>query len=90
MPQQQSDSFKNVQVTLEEFKQKLIILLSTDLSKIHISHEWSFMPYVNDHLEFLIEQTSGLLESLNDSPPPKTLEEIKTLNDVHNQTEDNS
>ena len=87
---QHSNNFLEVQTTFKEILEKLTKLSSTDLSKIHISHEWSFMPYVNDHLEFLIEQTSGLLESLNDSPPPKTLEEIKTLNDVHNQTEDNS
>jgi hypothetical protein len=36
------------------------------------------MPYVKDHIQFLLEQTDGLLQNLKDVPPPvqKTSEQI--------------
>jgi hypothetical protein len=84
MSEQRSDSYTKVHVALEEFKQKLVEISALDLSKIHISHEWSWMPYVKDHLDFLIEQVGGLSENLQDSPPPETPEEIKTLKNDQN------
>ena len=82
MSEQKSDAYINVYTTLEEFKQKLVKLSLNDLSNIHIGHEWSWMPYVKDHLMFLIEQVEGLAESLQDSKPPETLAEIKALKEM--------
>jgi hypothetical protein len=84
MSEERSDSYTKVHVVLEEFKQKLVEISALDLSKIHISHEWSWVPYVKDHLDFLIEQVGGLSENLQDSPPPETPEEIKTLKNDQN------
>jgi hypothetical protein len=84
MSEQRSDSYTKVHVVLEEFKQKLVEISALDLSKIHISHEWSWVPYVKDHLDFLIEQVGGLSKNLQDSPPPETPEEIKTLKNDQN------
>ena len=82
MLEQKSDAYSKVYITLEEFKQKLVELSSTDLSKIHIGHEWSWVPYVKDHLTFLIEQVEGLAASLQDTKPPETLAEIKALKEM--------
>jgi hypothetical protein len=79
MPEQRSDTYSTVHTALEQIKQKLVELSSHDLSKIHIGHEWSWMPYVKDHLDFLVEQVGGLSENLQDAPPPSTPEEIKVL-----------
>ena len=84
MSEQRSDSYTKVHVVLEEFKQKLAELSALDLSKIHISHEWSWMPYVKDHLDFLIEQVGGLSENLQDAPPPDAPEEIIALKNDQN------
>ena len=90
MSEQKSDAYTNVYITLKEFKQKLVELSSTDLSKIHIGHEWSWMPYVKDHLTFLIEQVEGLTESLQDTKPPETLAEIKALKETKIDSTDSS
>ena len=82
MLEQKSDAYSKVYITLEEFKQKLVELSSTDLSKIHIGHEWSWVPYVKDHLTFLIEQVEGLTASLQDTKPPETSDEIKALKEM--------
>ena len=84
MSEQRSDSYTKVHVALEEFKQKLVEISALDLSKIHISHEWSWMPYVKDHLDFLIEQVGGLSENLQDAPPPDAPEEIIALKNDQN------
>jgi hypothetical protein len=84
MSEQRSDIYNVIHVALEEFKQKLIELSALDLSKIHIGHEWSWMPYVKDHLDFLVEQVGGLAENLQDAPPPSTPEEIKVLRNDQN------
>ena len=81
MSEQRSDSYTKVHDVLKEFNQKLIELSSVDLSKIHIGHEWSWMPHIKDHLAFLIEQVAGLVDNLHDAPPPETSEEIKALRD---------
>jgi len=79
---QHSNSFLEVQTAFKEILEKLTKLSSTDLSEIHIGHEWSWMPYVKDHLTFLIEQVEGLTESLQDTKPPETLTEIKALKET--------
>jgi hypothetical protein len=42
------------------------------------------MPYVKDHLDFLIEQVGGLSENLQDAPPPDAPEEIIALKNDQN------
>ena len=79
---QHSNNFLEVQTTFKEILEKLTKLSSTDLSKIHISYEWSWVPYVKDHLTFLIEQVEGLATSLQDTKPPETLAEIKALKEM--------
>jgi hypothetical protein len=70
MIEQRSDEYDNVYKTLNEIKKKLTELSLTDLSKIHVGIEWTWMPYVKDHIDFLIEQTDGILQNIHDSPPP--------------------
>ena len=73
-----SEAFLKAQTCLEEIKQKLTDLSLLDLSNIHISHEWSWMPYVKDHLDFLVEQTGGVVDNLREGPPP-TIDNDKML-----------
>ena len=54
----------------EEICKKLTELSKDDFSSLHVGIEWTWMPYVKDHLEFLLEQTGGILQNLKDSPPP--------------------
>lgn len=69
MSQERSDQFNLAKDALEKIKEKLTELLASDFSTIHVSHEWSWVPYLKDHVNFLIEQTDGLIENLQDSPP---------------------
>ena len=73
MTEQSSDVYKHVYQSLNEIKKKLTEMSFMDLSQIHIDQEWSWMPYVKDHIDFLLEQTNGVLESLKDSPPPSIM-----------------
>jgi len=68
--EQNSESYKRVQDDLRKIKQNLIDLLNVDLSQIHVDMKWSWVPYVQEHLSFLVEQVDGLVENLADSPPP--------------------
>jgi len=77
--QQHNDTYNTVHMTLEQIKQKISELSSLDLSNVHVGHEWSWMPYIKDHLEFLVDQIGGLIENLRDAPPPALPEEIKAL-----------
>lgn len=79
MSNQSDDTYKAVQDALQQIKQKLVEVSTNDLSKIHVGHEWSWMPYVKDHLEFLAEQVIGLSDNLRNAPPPETPEEIEAL-----------
>lgn len=65
-----SDALLKVQTPLKEILEKLTELSKEDLTNVHVSHEWSWVPYVKDHLDFLIEQVGGLLDNLKGSPPP--------------------
>lgn len=78
MSEQKSDTYEHVYNSLNEFRKKLIEISMMDLSKLHIGVEWSWMPHVKDHIDFLIEQTEGVVQNLNDSPPPpvKKIEEF--------------
>jgi hypothetical protein len=77
MSEESSESYKTTYETLKQIKKNLIELSTTDLSKIHIGHEWSWMPHVKDHIDFLIEQVGGLIEHLHDASPPVMSDEIK-------------
>jgi hypothetical protein len=73
---QSSDVFLRVQMTLKEIVEKLTELSKEDLTNIHVNQEWSWIPYVKDHLDFLIEQTGGVGDALRDAPPPVTPEDL--------------
>jgi len=77
MSEQRSDSYTKVHDVLKELNQKLIELSSVDLSKIHIGHEWSWMPYVKDHLDFLVEQVGGWLKTSKTLLHPQRLRKLK-------------
>jgi len=79
MSEQKSETYYYVRKELEEIKKKLSELSSADLSNIHVGIEWTWMPYVKDHIDFLVEQTDGILQNIQDSPPPtiKNIDEIK-------------
>ena len=79
MPNQSDETYKTVQDAFQQIKKKLVEISNLDLSKIHVGHEWSWLPHVKDHLEFLAEQVVGLSDNLHDSPPPQTPEEIEAL-----------
>lgn len=74
---QTSKTFSDTQIAFKEINKKLIDLSNSDLSKIHIGHEWSWIPYLKDHLDFLIEQVTGIDASLKDGPPPVVEEDIQ-------------
>lgn len=76
-------AFQKLSASLKEIQKKLLELSNEDFSNLHVGINWSWMPYVKDHLVFLTEQTSGLVDSLQDSPPPtldKNLADIKKQN----------
>lgn len=79
MSESSSTAYKTVQETLQQIKEKLLQLSATDLTKTHVDQEWSWMPHVKDHLEFLAEQVGGIADHLRDAPPPETPEEIKAI-----------
>ena len=85
--EQGSAVFKCAQTTLKEIKIKIQELSNSDLSSVHVNHEWSWIPYLKDHLEFLIEQIGGLETSLRDGPPPVSDEDLKKLSEFKTQNE---
>lgn len=82
MSNQQSEAYKTLQSVLEQIKRKLVEASTLDLSNMHVGHEWSWLPHVKDHLEFLAEQVAGLSDNLYDAPPPEMPEDIKTLREA--------
>lgn len=79
--EQRSNTFLRVQTSLREIVEKLTELSKEDLTQIHVNQEWSWIPYVKDHVDFLIEQTTGVATSLRDAPPPVTPEDMVRLTD---------
>jgi len=69
MSEQHSECLIKTKQSLEQIKQKLIDLSTDDFSKIHVDQEWSYVSFVKDHIDFLIEQTEGLLTNLKDGEP---------------------
>lgn len=76
---QHSATFSNALIIIREIRQKLIELSNTDLSSVHVHHEWSWIPYLKDHLEFLVEQTTGIENALRDAPPPVAEKDIECV-----------
>ena len=68
--QKNSESYQTAIEALKKSHQIIIDLSTSDLSKIHVDHNWSWVPYLKDHVDFLIEQIGGLIDNLKDSPPP--------------------
>ena len=67
-----SEPHQRLSGALEEICKKLTELSKEDFSSLHVGIEWSWMPYVKDHLDFLLEQTEGMRHNLKDSPPPRS------------------
>ena len=65
-----SEAHQKLSGALEEICKKLTELSREDFSNLHVGIEWSWMPYVKDHLEFLLQQTEGFSLNLKDLPPP--------------------
>lgn len=85
MSDQHSEAFLRVQSTLKEFREKLTELSNTDLSGVHVDQVWSWIPYVKDHLDFLVEQTAGVEDALCDTPPPVSKDGIKRITEKNPQ-----
>lgn len=75
--QKNSESYQSAIEALTTSRQIIANLSMVDLSKIHVDHNWSWVPYLKDHVDFLIEQIDGLINNLKDSPPP-----VATKDDV--------
>lgn len=65
-----SDGYRKAQESLKQIVDNLTELSTLDLSRIHVGVDWSWVPHVKDHIDFLVEQTQGLIDNLHDSPPP--------------------
>lgn len=74
-----SDAFLKTQETLKEIKIKLAELSKADLTNIHVGQEWSWIPYIKDHLDFLLEQVGGVESALQDGPPPVAPEDLERI-----------
>jgi len=74
-----SEAYSKVYDTLQEIKKNLIELSKQDLTNIHVGQEWSWIPYTNEHIAFLVEQVNGLAVNLRDEPPPVLPEELDIL-----------
>lgn len=83
---QRSKVFLNTQATLKDIRIKLIELSKSDLSNVHVGQDWSWIPYVKDHLEFLIEQVAGVEVALQDGPPPVAPEDLARLTEETTKT----
>lgn len=60
---------------LEEFAaaiNHLDIVLQRDLSLLTVSQDWSNVPYVGDHVQFLRDQLSQLSAALRIIPQPSS------------------
>ena len=71
-----SETFLNAQAVLKETRNKLLELSNSNLEDIHVSYKLSWIPYVKDHLDFLVEQLNGIEQALRDAPAPVTQEDI--------------
>lgn len=74
-----NSTFNDTKEALRNIRIKLIELSNSDLSNVHVGQDWSWIPFVKDHLEFLIEQTAGVEAALQDGPPPVSTEDLKKI-----------
>ena len=74
-----NESYAQTQDGLKKIREILVEMSKADLSKIHIGYELSWVPYVKEHVAFLVEQVDGLIENLKDSPPPQRPEELESI-----------
>lgn len=81
-----SDTFRDTKKALEEIKNKLINLSNSDLTNVHVGQDWSWIPFLKDHLDFLIEQISGVDLALKDGPPPVSTEDLKKIVEESSKT----
>lgn len=81
-----SEVFLNTQTILKDIRIKLSELSKSDLSNIHVGQDWSWIPYVKDHLEFLVEQVAGVEVALQDGPPPVAPEDLARLAEESSKT----
>jgi hypothetical protein len=66
-----TESFLKTTQGLTQIKTQLEELLNLNVSNLSIDFEWSAIPDVKEHLEFLLQQVSGLQRSLKDVAPPE-------------------
>lgn len=63
-----SDGFKmraeDLKAVLRKFANELSVIVKDDIENIEVHEDWSNIPFVLEHLEFLIDQTKGLSDSL--------------------------
>lgn len=81
MNEKANKTYEIIQETFRHINLKLLEISSLDLSGVHVGDDWSLIPHLKDHLEFLAEQVSGLSDNLKDSPPPQLPDEVKALRD---------
>jgi len=86
MTENHSKTYEEAQEIFQQIKLKFLELSKLDLSNLHVHNDWSLIPHVQDHLSFLIDQISGLSESLKDSPPPETSSEVKSIKDSFSES----
>jgi len=78
MTENRSKTYDQVHEIFQQINLKFLELSKLDLSNLHVHSDWSLIPYLQDHLSFLVDQISGLSENLKDSPPERS-DEIKEL-----------
>jgi len=81
MDESKSQTYETSQKIFQKIKESLSEFLSLDLSKLHVHNDWSSIPYLQDHLNFLLEQVCGLSDNLKDEPPAALPDEVKALRD---------
>jgi len=78
-----TETFLKTTQGLAQIKTQLEELLNLDFSNLSVDFQWSAIPDVKEHLEFLLQQASGLQTSLKDVVPPEihriTMEEEKNV-----------
>ena len=54
---------------IEAARQELEMLLFEDLSQVHVDDEWSCIPHLGEHVQFLHDQLESLAKNLKEGPP---------------------
>ena len=64
-------SIEDASVVIRDAIGRLNELVHKDMSGLHVSKEWSDIPYPDDHLAFVRDQLVGLLAALREGPVEK-------------------